>query len=177
MRVLVAEPERRLAGVIGQGLKEEGHSVEAALDGEAVLERLAEDPPYDLVVLDVALPRRDGLDVVRVLREHRIEALVLLLTERDRTHDPAAHHVTRAGRHIALTASEYALLEYFLRNAGQVLTRQMIAEHVWGRDGEPKSNVVDVYVGYLRCKIGSGGGAVPLLHTIRGVGYMLSAAP
>ena len=85
MRVLVAEPERRLAGVIGQGLKEEGHSVEAALDGEAVLERLAEDPPYDLVVLDVALPRRDGLDVVRVLREHRIEALVLLLTERDRT--------------------------------------------------------------------------------------------
>ena len=114
---------------------------------------------------------------VRALLRRRSVDRAPLLSVGDLSLDPAAHHVTRAGRHIALTASEYALLEYFLRNAGQVLTRQMIAEHVWGRDGEPKSNVVDVYVGYLRCKIGSGGGAVPLLHTIRGVGYMLSAAP
>jgi two-component system, OmpR family, copper resistance phosphate regulon response regulator CusR len=226
VHVLVAEPEPRLAGFIGQGLKEEGHSVEVVLDAEAALDRLAEDPLYDLVVLDVALPTRGGLEVLRVLREHRVEAPVLLLTTPDRTEDivigldlgadatmtkpfvfaellarvrallrwqsryrgsvlrvgdltldPAMHHVTRAGHRIALTAREYALLEYFLRNPGQVLTRDMIAEHVWGRGLglEPESNVVDVYVGYLRSKI-DGCGAGPLLHTIRGVGYLLGPA-
>lgn len=221
MHVLVAEPEPRLASFIGHGLKEEGHSVAVVLDADAALERLAEDPLYDLVVLDVALPTRGGLEVLRALRQHRVEALVLLLTAPDSredtvigldlgadaamtkpfvfaellarvrallrwrsmcrgpllrvgdlTLDPVAHHVTRAGRRIVLTAREYALLEYFMRNPGQVLTRDMLAEHVWGHRLESESNVVDVYVGYLRGKI-DGWGAVPLLHTIRGIGYLL----
>jgi len=95
-----------------------------------------------------------------------------VLQSDDLTLDPAAHRVTRSGRRIALTAREYAVLEYFLRNSGQVLTREMIAEHVWGPDYEVASNVVDVYVGYLRRKI-DGDGAAPLVHTIRGVGYMV----
>lgn len=223
MHVLVAENEPRLAGVIRQGLREQGHSVDLALDGEAVVERLAEDPPYDLVVLDVGLPTRGGLEALRELRAQGIDAPVLLLTAEHRpgdtvtgldlgadaslakpfafdeflarvrallrrrsgdrapllrvgdlTLDPAAHHVTRAGRRVPLTAREYALLEYFLRNPGRVLTREMITEHVWGHEVETESNVVDVYVGYLRSKI-AGAGAVPLLHTVRGVGYRLDA--
>ena len=224
MRVLVGESEHNLGRFMGQGLTEQGHAVELACDGHAVVERLSQDPPYDLVVLDVALPKRGGLDVLKVLRTHRIDTLVLLLTERDRRRDvvaglelgadavltkpfafeefgarvrallrrrsvdrrpvlgvgdlfldPAAHRVTRGGRKIELTRREYALLEYMLRNAGQALTRDTLAEHVWGLDHERESNVVDVYVGYLRGKI-EGAGAAPLLHTVRGVGYMLSAA-
>ena len=86
--------------------------------------------------------------------------------------DPAAHRVTRAGRRIALTAREYAVLEYLLRNPGHVLSRQMIAEHVWGPDYEAASNIVDVYVGYLRRKI-DGAGGPSLVHTVRGLGYMV----
>ena len=86
--------------------------------------------------------------------------------------DPAAHRVTRAGRRIALTAREYAVLEYLLRNAGHVLTRQMIAEHVWGPDYEAASNIVDVYVGYLRRKI-DGPAGQSVVRTVRGLGYMI----
>src|SRR5262249_15689652 len=78
-------------------------------------------------------------------------------------------------RHIALTAREYAVLEYFLRNRGTILTREMIAEHVWGPDGRAASNIVDVYVGYLRRKI-DGRGRTPLVRTVRGVGYMVGRA-
>src|SRR5262249_1873541 len=88
--------------------------------------------------------------------------------------DPATREVTRGRRRITLTAREYALLEYFLRNAGRVLTRPMIAQHVWGLDFDPESNIIDVYVGYLRRKIDIEGER-PLLHTIRGVGYALKA--
>jgi DNA-binding response OmpR family regulator len=88
--------------------------------------------------------------------------------------DPATREVTRGGRKIALTAREYALLEYFLRSAGRVLTRPMLAQHVWGLDFDPESNVVDVYVGYLRRKI-DGEGERRLLHTVRGAGYKLAA--
>ena len=221
MRALIAVGEQRLAGLIGRGLKEEGYSTEVAMDGDAALDRLAEDPPFDLLILDAGLPKRSGLDVLKILREDQIDAPVLMLTAGDATADvvkplnlgadatlakpfvfdeflararallrrrsahrspvlqsddltldPAAHRVTRSGRRIALTAREYAVLEYFLRNSGQVLTREMIAEHVWGPDYEVASNVVDVYVGYLRRKI-DGDGAAPLVHTIRGVGYMV----
>jgi two-component system response regulator MprA len=84
--------------------------------------------------------------------------------------------VRRAERRIILTAREYALLEYFLRSAGRVLTRPMLAEHVWGLDFDPESNIVDVYVGYLRRKI-DGPGEPRLLRTIRGAGYVLRAEP
>ena len=88
--------------------------------------------------------------------------------------DPARRAVRRGERHITLTTREYALLEYFMRNAGRILTRPMITEHVWGLDFDPESNVVDVYVGYLRRKI-DGEGDRPLLRTVRGAGYTLKA--
>ena len=93
----------------------------------------------------------------------------------DLTLDPATRTATRGGRRLELTLREYALLEYFLRNAGRVLTRPMIAEHVWGLDFDSESNVIDVYVGYLRRKIDASGER-RLLHTVRGAGYALRAA-
>ena len=86
--------------------------------------------------------------------------------------DPATREVRRGGRRIALTAREHALLEYFMRSPGRVLTRPMLAEHVWGLDFDPESNIIDVYVGYLRRKI-DGPGEARLLHTVRGAGYAL----
>jgi len=199
--------------------------VEAAADGEAALDAVADGPPYDLVILDVMLPKRDGLSVLRALRARRIQAPVLLLTARDGVADkvagldagaddylakpfafeellarvrallrrgrvgaepvlrladlsldPATRIVTRGRRRISLTAREYALLEYFLRNPGRVLTRPMITQHVWGMDFDPESNIVDVYVGYLRRKVDADG-EPRLLRTLRGAGYTLSAEP
>ena len=92
----------------------------------------------------------------------------------DLTLDPATREIRRGGRRITLSAREYSLLEYFLRNARRVLTRPMVTEHVWGLDFDPESNIVDVYVGYLRRKIETGGER-RLLHTVRGVGYALQA--
>jgi len=225
MRILVVEDERKVAAFIRQGLVEEGHVVEVAADGEAALDAVAGGPPYDLVVLDVMLPKRDGLSVLKTLRARRVQVPVLLLTARDGVADkvagldagaddylakpfafeellarvrallrrgrgaaepvlrledlsldPATRLVVRGGRRISLTAREYALLEYFLRNTGRVLTRPMITQHVWGMDFDPESNIVDVYVGYLRRKIDADG-EPRLLQTVRGAGYSLSAEP
>jgi DNA-binding response OmpR family regulator len=225
MRILVVEDERKVAAFVRQGLVEEGHVVEVAPDGEAALDAVAGGPPYDLVVLDVMLPKRDGLSVLKTLRARRVQAPVLLLTARDGVADkvagldagaddylakpfafeellarvrallrrgrgaaepvlrledlsldPATRLVVRGGRRISLTAREYALLEYFLRNPGRVLTRPMITQHVWGMDFDPESNIVDVYVGYLRRKIDANG-EPRLLQTVRGAGYSLSAEP
>ena len=223
MRILVVEDERKVASFLRQGLQEEGHAVETAGDGAAALDMLLEGPGYDLVVLDVMLPKRNGFDVLKTLRQRRIQTPVLVLTAReavsdkvagldlgaddyltkpfafeeflarvrallrrgtgqrapvlklaDLTLDPATRTVTRDDRRITLTTREYALLEYFLRNVGRVLTRPMIAQHVWGLDFDPESNIIDVYVGYVRRKI-DGDGERRLLHTVRGAGYMLSA--
>ena len=95
-----------------------------------------------------------------------------MLRVADLSLDPATREVRRGGRRIALTAREHALLEYFMRNPGRVLTRPMLAEHVWGLDFDPESNIIDVYVGYLRRKI-DGPGETRLLHTVRGAGYAL----
>ena len=225
MRVLVVEDERKVANFIRQGLEEEGHTVEVAEDGAEALDRLLVGLPYDLVVLDVMLPRRDGLSVLKALRDKRVSTPVLLLTARDGvadkvagldlgaddyltkpfafdeflarvrallrrpagqaapalrledlTLDPATRGVSRGDRSITLTTREFALLEYFMRNIGRVLIRPMIAEHVWGVDFDRESNVIDVYVGYLRRKI-DGPGERPLLHTVRGAGYVLRAEP
>jgi DNA-binding response OmpR family regulator len=221
MRILVVEDERKVANFISQGLQEEGHTVEVAKDGEAALDLLENGPPYDLIVLDVMLPRLGGFAVLRAARAARVRSPVLMLTARDAiadkvagldagaddyltkpfsfdeflarvrallrradgrrepvlkladlTLDPATREVARRGRRIELTAREHALLEYFLRNPGRVLTRPLLAEHVWGLDFDPESNVVDVYVGYLRRKI-DGPGDARLLHTVRGAGYVL----
>jgi DNA-binding response OmpR family regulator len=223
MRILVVEDERKVANFVRQGLEEEGHAVEVAADGAAALDLGLADPPFDLIVLDVMLPRRDGFAVLRGLREHGVPSPVLMLTARDAvgdkvaglnagaddylakpfafeeflarvrallrrgseqrtamlkladlTLDPVQREVKRGTRRIMLTPREYALLEYFLRNAGRVLTRPLLAQHVWGVDFDTESNLIDVYVGYLRRKI-NGEGEAPLLHTVRGVGYVVKA--
>ncbi len=223
MRILVVEDERKVASFIRQGLEEEGHAVEVAGDGAEALELALGGPPYDLVILDLMLPKRDGFSVLRTLRGRGVTTPVLVLTARDSvadkvggldlgaddyltkpfafdellarvrallrrggerrlatlrlddlTLDPATRAVTRGARRLELTTREHALLEYFLRNAGRVLTRPMIAEHVWGLGFDSESNVIDVYVGYLRRKI-DGPGERRLLHTVRGAGYVLKA--
>jgi DNA-binding response OmpR family regulator len=225
MRILVVEDEPKVASFIRQGLEEEGYAVDVASDGVAAVDLALGGTPYDLIVLDVMLPKRDGFAVLRSLREHHLPAPVLLLTARDRVPDkvtgldlgaddyltkpfafeeflarvrallrrrtaqraavlqladlrldPATRQVTRGSRTISLTPREYALLEYFLRNAGRVLTRLILAEHVWGIDFDPESNVIDVYVGYLRRKVDLPG-EPRLLHTTRGAGYVLRAEP
>jgi two-component system copper resistance phosphate regulon response regulator CusR len=223
MRILVVEDERKVANFIRQGLEEEGHTVEVAADGATALDLVVDGSAYDLVVLDLMLPQRDGFAVLRTARARRVDTPVLILTARDGvsdkvtgldlgaddyltkpfafeeflarvrallrrgssqrapllrladlTLDPSTREVSRGPRKIVLTTREYALLEYFLRNTGRVLTRPMIAEHVWGLDFDPESNIIDVYVGYLRRKI-DGDGERRLLHTIRGAGYVMRA--
>jgi DNA-binding response OmpR family regulator len=225
MRILVVEDERKVASFIRQGLEEEGYAVDVAPDGATAVDLALGGTPYDLVVLDVMLPKRDGFAVLRDLRQHRMTAPVLMLTARDRVPDrvtgldlgaddyltkpfvfdeflarvrallrrataqrtpilqladlrldPATRQVTRGTRTITLTAREYALLEYFLRNVGRVLTRPMLANHVWGVDFDPESNVIDVYVGYLRRKVDLPG-ETRLLHTARGAGYVMRTEP
>jgi len=109
---------------------------------------------------------------VRALLRRRSGSRAPVLRLADLTLDPSTREVTRGQRKVALTAREYALLEYFMRNVGRVLTRPMIAEHVWGLDFDPESNIIDVYVGYLRRKI-DGEGEHRLLHTMRGAGYVM----
>ena len=224
MRILVVEDERKVASFIRQGLAEEGHTVEVAADGETALDLVQAGPPYDLIVLDLMLPKVDGFAILKAVRDQRVTTPVLVLTARDSvadkvrgldlgaddyltkpfsfdeflarvrallrrgaaavpvlsvadlTLDPSTREVRRAGRRITLTVREHALLEYFMRNAGRVLTRPMLAEHVWGLDFDPESNIVDVYVGYLRRKI-DGAADARLLHTVRGAGYVLRADP
>ena len=222
MRILVAEDDRKVASFIRQGLHEEGHAVAVAGDGVEALDLVLEDPEYDLLILDVLLPRRDGFSVLKELRQQKIDIPVLVLTARDGVGDkvlgldlgaddyltkpfafdellarvrallrrgdgrrgavlrlddlsldPATRRVTRGERRIELSAREYALLEYFLRNAGRVLSRSMLAQHVWGVDVD-ESNTIDVYVGYLRRKLDADG-ARRLLHTVRGAGYVMKA--
>lgn len=223
MQILVVEDERKVANFIRQGLEEEGHAVELAADGDAALDLLLAGITYDLVVLDMLLPKCDGLSVLKATRGRGVRTPVLILSARgsmadkvagldsgaddylakpfafeeflarvrallrrggpldapvlrvaDLSLDPATRAVARGGRCIQLTAREHSLLEYFLRNVGRVLTRVMIAQHVWGLDFDCESNIIDVYVGYLRRKIEAEGDA-RLLHSIRGVGYMLRA--
>src|SRR5216684_2886313 len=152
MRILVVEDDRKVASFIRKGLEEEGHTVDVAPDGEDALE--------ELLARVRALLRRGGERASAVLRVG------------DLTLDPATREVRRGTRRVSLTAREYTLLEYFMRSAGRVLSRSMLAQHVWGLDFDPESNVVDVYVGYLRRRI-QAGGEPKLLHTVRGAGYVL----
>ena len=220
MRVLVVEDERKVAQFIKKGLEEEGYAVDLAFDGEEGL-HMALDRVHDLILLDISLPKMDGLRVLKKLREEKLATPVLLLTVRaaiedkvlgldsgaddyltkpfafqellarirallrrkaeagppllrfaDLILDPARRLVTRGEEKIELTSKEFSLLEYFLRNPGRVLTRAMISEHVWDYDFDTESNVIDVYVNYLRRKIDSGR-EKKLIHTVRGAGYVL----
>ncbi len=222
MRILVVEDEPKLAATLRQGLQEQGYAADITYDGEEGL-ALAEIIRYDLIVLDLMLPKLDGVELCRRLRAQRQTVPVLMLTARDAIDDrvkgldagaddylvkpfvlrellarvrallrrnsasrdallragdieldPASREVRRGGIPVMLTSKEYALLEYFMRNPNRVLSRGQIAEHIWGMDFDAVSNVVNVYVCYLRRKLGDHR-APHLLQTIRGVGYQLKA--
>ena len=226
MRILVVEDDRKVASFIKKGLEEEGHTVDVAADGAQAVERATDGSVWDLLVLDVMLPKRDGFSVLKALREDGVKAPVLMLTARDAVGDrvtgldlgaddyltkpfafeellarvrallrrgagggpapilrvgdltlnPATREVRRGTRRVELTAREHTLLEYFMRSPGRVLSRPLLAQHVWGLDFDSESNVVDVYVGYLRRRI-EAPGERKLLHTVRGVGYVLKDEP
>ena len=219
--ILVVEDNRDVLAVITQTLTKNGYAVSRAYDGEAGLTSALDTAPA-LVILDIGLPRRSGLEVAAELRRRGFRAPVLMLTARDSVSDkvtgldagaddylakpfdtdellarvkallrratlraddakirvgdlvldPMSRQVRRGAREIALTQREYALLEYLMKNADRELTREQITEHVWRQDAEPSTNVVDVYINYLRKKIDADG-FPPLLHTVRGVGYVL----
>jgi len=220
VRILVVEDEKKVASFLRRGLEAEHHEVDVVHDGEAGIAR-ALATEYDLIVLDLMLPRRDGLEVVRELRRRGRHVPILVLTARatltdkvtgldvgaddyltkpfefaeflarvrallrrgtpanspiltiaDLTLDPATRKVSRANQGIELTPREYALLEFLMRNRGRVLSRALIAEHVWGIHFDSFTNVIDVYVNYLRRKIDADF-EPKLLHTVRGVGYAL----
>jgi heavy metal response regulator len=222
MRILVVEDEKKVASFIQRGLEGEGFQIDIAGDGEEGV-ALACKNPYDLILMDVMLPKMDGLTAIRELRTAKIATPVLCLTAKDAVEDivagldsgsddyltkpfafaellarvralvrrgtqdrgadityadlrldPVAHKVWRADKEIELTAKEYALLEYFIRNPEKTLTRNMIAEHVWDYTFDSFTNIIDVYVNYLRKKIDRDF-TVKLVHTVRGVGYMLKA--
>jgi DNA-binding response OmpR family regulator len=222
MRILVVEDEPGIALFIRQGLSEAGYAVDVAGDGEEGLD-YALAAEYDAIVLDILLPRMDGLDLLRELRDRGMMTPVLLLTARDAVEDRvqgldagaddylvkpfafsellarirallrrpplqteavlrvgdlemdiARHEVRRSQRVIELSPREFALLEYLIRHPTQVLSRTQIIEHVWNFDFSYESNVVDVYIGYLRRKLNRSSDT-PLIHTVRGVGYRLSA--
>jgi heavy metal response regulator len=220
MRILVIEDEKKIADFVKRGLKEEGYAVDVAYDGEQGL-FLANTNAYDLVLLDLMLPKVDGITVCRTLKEKKDAPPVVMLTAKDTVGDKVAgldsgaddyitkpfafeellarirailrkkssqaptslragdlaldlltHKVTRGGSEIALTTKEYSLLEYLMRNKNTIVTRTMISEHVWDIDFDTFTNVIDVYINYLRNKVDSGH-EKKLIQTVRGRGYIL----
>ncbi|MEQ1566659.1 MAG: response regulator transcription factor [Myxococcota bacterium] len=223
MRILVVEDERRIAGFVSRGLREEGHVVEVAED-LAAARAAVEAASWDLLLVDRMLPDGDGLQLVRDLRRAGNPLPAICVTARDRVEErveglyggvddylvkPFAFdellaritavtrrgagvertievgdlrieldsvRVTRAGAEIKLTPQEFKLLRYLAENRGRVQSRTRLLEHVWDVHHDPGTNVVDVYVGYLRSKVDKGHGR-PLLHTVRGFGYVLEDRP
>jgi DNA-binding response OmpR family regulator len=216
---MVAEDEPRLAAFLEKGLRANGFTVTIVADGAAA-SMIASDDEFDLLILDIGLPGKDGFTVLRELRARGERLPTIILTARDDVDDKVAgleggadDYVTkpfkfeellarvrarlrqepgsaepstlRSGdlvldprtRRVAvdgltqeLSAREYTMLETFMRHPGQVLTREQLLSHVWGYDHDPGSNVVDVYVGYLRRKLGS-----KRIVTVRGMGYRLES--
>jgi two-component system OmpR family response regulator len=224
VRVLIVEDEVKMARALRRGLEQEGYAVDTAADGEEGLFQGTENP-YDVIVLDVMLPKLDGFEVCRRLRAAGRWAPVLMLTARDGVADriagldvgaddylvkpfsfgellarlrallrrspverppvlaagdvvldPATHTVTRSGQPVELSVREFGLLEYLMHRPAQVVTRTDILEHCWDVNYDGFSNVVDVYVGYLRKKLEQPFGR-PLIRTVRGVGYVLDPVP
>jgi two-component system OmpR family response regulator len=222
--VLVVEDEKKLAGLLARGLREEGYAADLADRGEEAL-WMAHAVQYDAIVLDVMLPGLDGFDVCRRLRQEGVWSPVLMLTARDAIDDrvagldagaddylakpfsfeellarlralarrapqerpavvevgelrldPASHRAWRADVELDLSAKEFALLELFLRRPGVVLTRTQLLDGAWDIAFEARSNVVDVYVRYLREKIDRPFGR-DSIETVRGVGYRLRTEP
>ena len=220
MALLIIEDEQKIREVLRRGLEEEGYAVEVAADGETGLE-LASAKAYELIILDLLLPGRDGLDICRMLRAQGTTIPVLMHTARDAvsdrvtgldigaddyltkpfafeellarvrallrrdrsarpavlrvadlTLDPATRAVTRGERTVELTTREYQVLQLLMRHAGQPVSRAIIEERVWGSGTDIGSNVVEAYIRLLRRKVDFGH-ATRLIHTVRGVGYVL----
>lgn len=223
MHVLVIEDERRVASFIRRSLLEAGYAVDCAYDGEEGLD-LAQTTQHDAIILDLMLPKLDGLSLLKTLRRHGVATPVLVVTAKGEVRDRVsglnsgcddylvkpfsiaeliarvrsllrrgspqtatlhvgdlvletmAHRVTRSGKPIELTPKEFALLEYLMRNAGQVLTKTMIEQHVWNYDFDSGTNLVEVHLSHLRAKVDRGFHP-PLIDTVRGIGYLLKEVP
>lgn len=219
MRILVVEDEKKVAGFIRKGFEEESYAVDVAYDGVEG-EYLASTNDYDVIIMDIMLPKKSGIEVIKDLRARDIKTSILLLTARDTIEDKvrgldsgaddylskpfafeellarvrallrrkdfgvtelkfadlvldqATRKAKRGDKIIDLTSKEYGLLEYFLRNPNKVLTRTMIAEHVWDYTFDSDTNVIDVYVNHLRSKVDKDF-LKKLIHTARGIGYIL----
>jgi DNA-binding response OmpR family regulator len=220
MTILVVEDEIKITRFIKKGLEMEHYTVDAAYDGEEALAK-AEVNNYDLIILDIMLPKVDGIEVCRRLRADKVETPIIMLTAKDTVEDrvkgldagaddylikpfafgelvarirallrrektvsdtelqvgdltlnPATHEVFRNGKEIPLSSKEYRLLDYMMRRPGHVCTRTMIGEHIWGYNFQDDSNVIDVYISYLRKKIDSGFNR-KLIYTVRDVGYKI----
>ncbi len=220
MKILLVEDEIKIAHFIRGALIEEHYNVDIVYNGQEALIQ-AEIHSYNLIILDIMLPQKDGFTVCKELRAQKIDTPILLLTAKNYLRDKVrglnigaddyltkpfeieellarirallrrhktdkttvlkvadlslnllTHEVIRAGKTIELTSREYALLRYLMMHANEVVTRTMITEHVWGEDSAAFTNVIDVYINYIRKKIEKDFGT-PLIHTIRLVGYIL----
>lgn len=218
MTILVVEDEVKITRFIKKGLEMEHYTVDVAYDGQEALDK-AEVNDYDLIILDIMLPKMDGIEVCKKIRKAKIDAPIIMLTAKDTVNDrikgldagaddylikpfafgeliarirallrrektvkstklkignltlnPATHEVYRDGKEIQLSSKEYRLLDYMMRRPGHVCTRTMIGEHIWGYNFTDDSNVIDVYISYLRKKIDKGFNG-RLIHTVRDVGY------
>ena len=225
MKILIVEDDKEAAAYLSKALKEAGHNPDHAMDGETGLE-MARSANYDVLIVDRMLPRRDGLSMLRELRDDGNETPSLILSALGQVDDrvkglrsggddyltkPYAfsellarieilarrrkpeeaetslavgelkldrltREVSREGKKILLQPREFRLLEYLMRNAGKVVTRTMLLEEVWDYHFDPQTNVIDVHVSRLRSKIDKDYDA-PMLHTVRGAGYMLREGP
>ena len=219
-RILIAEDEQRLASFLEKGLRANGYATTVVSDGGAA-SLMARDEDFDLMILDIGLPGKDGFTVLREVRAASQRLPVVILTARDELEDkvtgleeggddyvtkpfrfeellariaarlrddrreaspviragklaldPRTRRVVAGGRDLELSAREYSMLEVLMRHPGQVMSREQLLAHVWGYDFDPGSNVVDVYIGYLRKKLGA-----VSIETVRGAGYRLVADP
>ena len=222
MRILLVEDNRRLSESLRATLADDGYAVDAAYDGVEG-EEMASFTPYDVIILDVLLPKRDGVEVCRSLRNQRVSTPILMLTAHDGLDDrvlgldsgaddylvkpfevpelrarlralmrresgrksgdlqvadlrmdPATHDAWRGDRPLDLTAKEFSLLEYLMRNANRLVTREMVVAHLWDYDQMVVSNVVDVHIRRLRRKVDDPY-ELKLIETVRGAGYRLRA--
>jgi len=224
MNLLIVEDEKRMAELLRKGLEEEGNTVVCAADGIEGLD-LSRSYNFDMIILDIMMPRLDGYEMVKRLRADKVPTPILMLTAKDSVQDivhgldlgaddyltkpfsfnellarlravkrralvpqptifsvddlsldPTSREVSRAGVRLALTRTEYSLLERLMGRAGKVVPRRLLIESVWGFEREIEDNTLDVFVRLLRSKV-DGNGQPRLIHTVRGVGYVIRVEP